>query len=98
MKSNCIAAYTLQTLITTLNNADDNYTNVNNGYDELFSYYVTYMENLVPTILHTELILDGDGDTSGNGDTPTLADGASCKRLPMIPDPSQSSSAKRTVN
>ncbi|KAJ5901127.1 glycoside hydrolase [Penicillium tannophilum] len=77
MRSDCIAVYALQTLITMLDTAYDNYTNVNSGYDDLFGYYVTYMEDLVPTILDTELLMAGDGVTTGTGTSPTFADGAS---------------------
>lgn len=82
MRSDCIAVYTLQTLITMLNTAYDNYTNVNSGYDDLFDYYVTYMEDTVPTVLDTVLLMEGDGVNTGNGAAPKFADGASCKNGP----------------
>ncbi|KAK3938836.1 glycoside hydrolase superfamily [Diplogelasinospora grovesii] len=47
----CVSLYTLQTLIAMLDTAYANYTDVNNGYDAVFGYYVTYMMKLVPEIL-----------------------------------------------
>jgi chitinase len=47
----CVSLYTLQTLIVMLDTAYANYTDVNNGYDEAFGYYVTYMMKLVPEVL-----------------------------------------------
>jgi chitinase len=82
IRPDCLAVYTLQTLITMLDTAYDNYTDVNNGYDDLFGYYVTYMEDMVPTILDTELLMEGDGVNTGTGGQPTFADGASCKNGP----------------
>lgn len=51
MDTFCVSLYTLQTLIAMLETAYANYTDVNNGYDDVFGYYVTYMMNLVPEIL-----------------------------------------------
>ncbi|KAJ5279772.1 hypothetical protein N7478_005144 [Penicillium angulare] len=79
MRTDCIAAITLQTLVTMLNTAYDNYTDVNSGYDGLFEYYVDYMDDLVPTVLETELMMTDDGGASGEltGDSPTFGEGAS---------------------
>lgn len=49
-RSDCLAAYTLATLIDMLDVAYNNYTAVNNGYDEMFDYYVKYMKKLVPEV------------------------------------------------
>lgn len=49
-RSDCLAGYTLQALIHTLDLAYKNYTAVNNGYDEMFDYYVKYMKKLVPEV------------------------------------------------
>ncbi|GLI79232.1 glucan endo-1,3-alpha-glucosidase agn1 [Penicillium ochrochloron] len=65
MRTDCVGFYTLQVLIKMLDTAYDNYTNVNNGYDEMFTYYVDYMNDLVPQILDTSLMFVGDG---GNPD------------------------------
>ena len=51
MRTECLAAYAMSTLITMLDTAYDNYTSVNDGYDEEFGYYVTYIQKLVPIVL-----------------------------------------------
>ncbi|KAJ5195437.1 uncharacterized protein N7498_008875 [Penicillium cinerascens] len=61
MRTDCVAFYTLKVLIKMLDTAYDNFTNVNNGYDEMFTYYVEYMNDLVPQILYTKLMFVGDG-------------------------------------
>lgn len=81
MRADCLAFYTMQVLIDMLDKAYDNYTNVNDGYDELFGYYVTYMNDLVPQILETELMLVGSGDEGIS--TPagiTFGPGMACKK------------------
>ncbi|KAJ5100662.1 glycoside hydrolase [Penicillium angulare] len=79
MRSDCISVYTLQTLVTMLNVAYDNYTDINSGYDELFGYYVTYMEKLVPTILNSHLMMtdDGGSQAKASGAEPKFGEGAS---------------------
>ncbi|KAL3462744.1 glycoside hydrolase superfamily [Aspergillus heterothallicus] len=47
----CVAQMTLDTLMWMLDTAYDNYTDVNNGYDEMFEYYVKYIEKVVPSVL-----------------------------------------------
>ncbi|KAL3477790.1 glycoside hydrolase superfamily [Aspergillus californicus] len=47
----CLAPLTLGTLLWQLQTAYDNYTDVNNGYDEMFEYYVKYIEKVVPSVL-----------------------------------------------
>ncbi|KAG8163304.1 hypothetical protein KVR01_006601 [Diaporthe batatas] len=47
----CVAQMTLDTLIKMLDDAYNHYTDVNNGYDEMFGYYVTYIEKIVPAVL-----------------------------------------------
>lgn len=51
LRSQCLAAHAMQTLITMLDTAYDNYNSVNNGYDNEFANYVTYVKKLVPTVL-----------------------------------------------
>ena len=51
LRTECIAVYSLQVLIDMLDVAYQNYTDVNSGYDALFGYYVTYIEDLTPEIL-----------------------------------------------
>jgi chitinase len=86
MRSDCVSVFTLQTLVTMLNVAYDNYTDINNGYDELFDYYVTYMEKLVPTILETELMMTDDGGSQAklSSVSPKFGEGASCKKSPSV--------------
>ncbi|KAL4739555.1 glycoside hydrolase superfamily [Aspergillus similis] len=47
----CLAPLTMNTLLNRLQTAYDNYTDVNNGYDEMFEYYVKYIEKVVPSVL-----------------------------------------------
>ncbi|KAI9371712.1 hypothetical protein BJX61DRAFT_12353 [Aspergillus egyptiacus] len=49
----CVAEKTLDTLVWMLQIAYDNYTDVNNGYDEMFDYYVKYVERVVPPTLES---------------------------------------------
>jgi chitinase len=49
----CVAQMTLKTLTILLQTAYDNYTDVNNGYDEMFGYYVKYIEKVVPAVLES---------------------------------------------
>lgn len=58
LPSECVAVYSLQVLIDMLDVAYQNYTDVNNGYDDLFGYYVTYMENLTPEILRDNFMFN----------------------------------------
>ncbi|CAD0113390.1 unnamed protein product [Aureobasidium uvarum] len=58
LRSDCIAVYTLETLITMLDAAYANYTSVNDGYDEEFGYYVTYIKKLVPAVLGNSFMFD----------------------------------------
>lgn len=41
----------MNTLLARLQMAYENYTDVNNGYDEMFEYYVKYIEKVVPWVL-----------------------------------------------
>ncbi|KAK5111586.1 hypothetical protein LTR85_011815 [Meristemomyces frigidus] len=56
LRTDCISVYALETLITMLDTAYANYTTINDGYDEEFGYYVTYMENLVQPTLDTSVM------------------------------------------
>jgi hypothetical protein len=58
MRSECLAAYALKTLITMLDTAYDNYNSVNDGYDKEFDFYVTYITELVPSVLDTSFMID----------------------------------------
>lgn len=54
----CIAEMTLGTLIWMLDRAYGNYTDVNNGYDEMFDYYVKYIEKIIPSVLNNAFMLN----------------------------------------
>lgn len=56
--SSCLVVYALETLITMLDTAYANYTSVNDGYDEEFGYYVTYIEKLVPAVLDNNFMFN----------------------------------------
>ncbi|THY23807.1 glycoside hydrolase [Aureobasidium pullulans] len=65
LRTECLAAYAMSTLITMLDTAYDNYTSVNDGYDEEFGYYVTYVKKLVPKVLDTSFMFDMKKSTGG---------------------------------
>lgn len=50
LRTDCVSIYAMQVLMDMLQTAYDNYTDVNNGYDDMFGYYVTYMKKLVPQV------------------------------------------------
>ncbi|KAH0171368.1 glycoside hydrolase family 6 protein, partial [Aureobasidium melanogenum] len=58
IRPDCLAIYAMQTLITMLDTAYDNYTSVNDGYDEEFGYYVKYIQRLVPIVLDQSFMFD----------------------------------------
>jgi chitinase len=49
----CSEVYAVQTLSNELVGALANYTDVNNGYDTLFGYYVDYVQDMIPEALNT---------------------------------------------
>ena len=51
IKTPCAPYYVLQALESMLITAQDNYTSINQGYDEVFGYYETYIKALVPSQL-----------------------------------------------
>ncbi|GAB7357175.1 hypothetical protein MBLNU459_g8166t1 [Dothideomycetes sp. NU459] len=63
LRVECLAVYAMSTLITMLDTAYDNYTSVNDGYDEEFGYYVTYIQKLVPTVLDKSFMFDVASET-----------------------------------
>jgi len=63
LRVECLAAYTLDTLITMLDAAYDHYNSVNDGYDEEFGYYVTYIQKLVPSVLNNRFMFDKARET-----------------------------------
>ena len=58
VRSDCIAVYTLQALLATMDTAYNNYTVVNDGYDKEFGYYITYMEKIVPEVIDGVVMFD----------------------------------------
>lgn len=77
IRADCLAVYTLDALINMLNTAYKNYTNVNQGYDDLFGYYVTYIEKLVPTILPSGFMFNVS-DTGKYAEIPNAGFGSDC--------------------
>lgn len=84
LRSDCIAAYTMQVLIDMLNTAYANYTDVNNGYDDMFGYYVTYIEDLVPEILKAGFMFNITDNQHWDtiGFLPDLGYGMNCEETP----------------
>ena len=84
MRTDCVVFYTLQVLIKMLDTAYDNYTNVNNGYDGMFTYYVEYMNDLVLQILYNKLMFVGDGGNLAGteivGASPVFGEGMNCTK------------------
>ncbi|KAJ6032219.1 glycoside hydrolase [Penicillium herquei] len=74
-RQDCMAVYTLEVLINMLNTSYANYTNVNQGYDDLFSYYVTYMDDLVPEILNDDFFFNTSA-TGTYASQPEMGSGA----------------------
>lgn len=81
LRVECLAAYALDTLITMLDTAYDNYTSVNDGYDEEFGYYVTYIKKLVPSVLDTSFMFDKKKSTGG---VPYPGLGMSCEYCTIL--------------
>ncbi|KAH2378148.1 hypothetical protein KXV98_005294 [Aspergillus fumigatus] len=55
----CMPMYAMQVLMDTLNTALRNYTDVNNGYDENFGYYVKYLRGMVPEVINKVIADNG---------------------------------------
>ncbi|KAJ5662800.1 hypothetical protein N7507_003531 [Penicillium longicatenatum] len=62
----CVAQMTLDTLMSMLNTAYENYTDVNNGYDGMFEYYVKYIEKVVPSVLTNAFMWNMSTTTNNN--------------------------------
>lgn len=78
LHTDCIAFYSLQVLHDLLIEACNNYTDVNNGYDKEFSYYVTYINKLVPSILEKNFMWNMS-TTLDTQFIPDLGYGMNCK-------------------
>jgi hypothetical protein len=63
----CMGYYALGTLYTTLNASLANYTQTNDGYDDVFGDYVTYTKEMVPEIL-TLFMAGSSSDNPQGGD------------------------------
>lgn len=74
----CVAPMTLDTLLAMLDTAYNNYTNVDNGYDEMFGYYVTYIEKIVPAVLENAFMWNMS-ITEDNALIPEIGYGMQCK-------------------
>lgn len=81
LRVECLAAYALDTLITMLDTAYDNYTSVDDGYDEEFGYYVTYIQKLVPSVLDKSFMFDNKKINEG---FPYAGSGMSCKYCTIL--------------
>lgn len=79
LRPDCVAIYTLQVLIDMCNAAYQNYTNVNQGYDELFGYYVTYIDKLIPAILPSEFMFNLS-TTGAYAPVPNTGFGSDCMK------------------
>lgn len=75
----CIPQMTLDTLISELDMAYDNYTEVDNGYDEMFEFYVKYMEKLVPSVLEHAFMFNTSITEDPNYTVPKPGDGMHCE-------------------
>lgn len=78
IRQDCLATYTLQVLKDMLNQAYSNFTAVNNGYDELFGSYVTYMKKLIPEI-EAYAFMFNQSQTTPSETFPALGPGLQCK-------------------
>ncbi|KAI1872594.1 hypothetical protein JX265_005474 [Neoarthrinium moseri] len=59
----CIPVYTIPILDSMLYQAMDDYNDVNNGYDDVFGYYETYVKDLVQPQLDSFMSIEGgDGN------------------------------------
>lgn len=77
----CAAEKTLDTLLWMLDAAYNNYTDVNNGYDETFGYYVKYIESVVPAILENAFMWNMS-ITKDTEIVPEIGYGMNCTFLP----------------
>jgi hypothetical protein len=82
LRVECIQIYALDTLINMLNTAYSNYTSVNDGYDEEFDNYVTYIQKLVPAMLDNSFMFD-QSKTTESMEVPASGDGLNCTSLPL---------------
>lgn len=77
MRTDCIAAYALETLINMLDTAYHNYTVVNDGYNKEFGFYITYMKDVVTSTLNDAIMFDVSNANS-NEEIAPLGPGMQC--------------------
>lgn len=77
MRTDCIAIYTLETLTAMFDTAYANYTSVDDGYDALYEYYVTYITKLIPLVIDQQFMFD-DNQTTETMDIAFPGPGMSC--------------------
>ena len=63
--------------------ACNNYITVHEGYDELFGYCVSYMDNLVPTVLPEEFMFNYS-TTEESANIPNTGFGCYCMSFPSF--------------
>lgn len=63
--------------MTMLDVAYADYNSVNDGYDEEYGYYVTYMKKLVPSVLDNIFMFDR-ASTTTNMNIPVTGEGMQC--------------------
>jgi len=83
LRTDCIAIYTLETLMTMLDTAYANYTSVNDGYDEEFGHYVTYITKLVQPTIDDNVMFDS-ADTTETMPIAVPGPGMSCTFDPPL--------------
>jgi hypothetical protein len=71
MRSDCVAAYALDALITMLDTAYNNYTVINDGYDEEFGFYMTYMKKTVAWVIDNNFMFNTTAATDTENIAPT---------------------------
>jgi hypothetical protein len=62
LPSVCLDGYAIQVVMDMLNEALNNYTNVNNGYDDVFKYYVEAVKGMIPNQIDTLMQKNGGGN------------------------------------
>lgn len=77
-RADCVAAYALDALITMLDTAYNNYTVVNDGYDQEFDFYITYMKKTVASVIDNSFMFNTAAATDTENIAPT-GPGMKCK-------------------
>lgn len=77
----CVAQMSLDTLLQMLDTAYHNYTDVNNGYDDMYGYYVSYIKKVVPAVL-TNAFMWNMSTTEADHLVPDIGYGMQCTLFP----------------